>query len=747
MAVRHSHLSETWELLKTLLPEWLMPEVPEPGKQEETTEDPSCQLPLTEDPNLLPSPTATHMKEARPACNHDKAKEEKSKENLREKHKDKEGEKAALVEEPPVIPEKPEVMIFATFGGFGRNIKISQLARMADASERLRQNGLSHQYPHLVCITQTRSCSMELPPPPEVVPAWKQIRPRKKKEQPTDEPKAEEEPPKDIQCLEISSPFVNFVNPVPIPTTTTRAITYLERGNLRKIMNTGSIMETEEFVPEQEALPEIQPPAEIEDMPVVQETLELEQPEDTEEVKGKKAGQQKPKSARRDKNSDCSETQSLLGKGFKAERNNPKGKGPKKAESRTARKEEAEDKKGKDKEEAQPEVVADEGGEAESAAIQTEEPTPALTKPSTQWIDFDQFCICFSIQWIDFDQFCICFRTLIIFHKPATYLCNQRYSDLKNITPTTPAPPTKGDKKQAISVSGVQGLYQSQVIFFVDSLKPTEVVVAFSVLPRWFDPVVPPASEEKKAGVGGKGKEKGDKDMDKETNPMNSFSNVQETAGNPTSPWGEPSALTPIVSPGTLVAEPYSWKSLVKGQPILRLRTTGIRAAVITLPPGRHVLKFILKSPLAHHIHMCCTVPVVFGDEETIMPYLVHESCRFKDSSAQLMTALGKCVAAFSDSQQEAEAMEEMNHLLCPPAAAKKISHRKHNQNFNEVLYSTLRRALREAATPDMALAWRAFRQDVSTPNILGLPLGPRPGDALPRTPSTTDTTLISVAM
>ncbi len=43
----------------------------------------------------------------------------------------------------------------------------------------------------------------------------------------------------------------------------------------------------------------------------------------------------------------------------------------------------------------------------------------------------------------------------------------------------------------------------------------------------------------------------------------------------------------PIVPPaGTLIAEPYSWKSLVTGQPILRIKTTGIKGAVLTLPAG-----------------------------------------------------------------------------------------------------------------------------------------------------------------
>ena len=58
----------------------------------------------------------------------------------------------------------------------------------ADASERLRQAGISHMYPHPVRITQTRSCPLEPPPPPEVVPAWKLIRPKKKKTTPSDEP-------------------------------------------------------------------------------------------------------------------------------------------------------------------------------------------------------------------------------------------------------------------------------------------------------------------------------------------------------------------------------------------------------------------------------------------------------------------------------------------------------------------------------------------------------------------------------
>ena len=84
----------------------------------------------------------------------------------------------------------------------------------------------------------------------------------------------------------------------------------------------------------------------------------------------------------------------------------------------------------------------------------------------------------------------------------------------------------------------------------------------------------------------------------------------------------ETPTITPNVS-GLLVAEPYSWKSLVVGQPILRIRTTSTKAAALTLPPGRHVLRFTMNAPLGYHVHLCSTVPFVYGDEETVMTHLV----------------------------------------------------------------------------------------------------------------------------
>lgn len=90
-------------------------------------------------------------------------------------------------------------------------------------------------------------------------------------------------------------------------------------------------------------------------------------------------------------------------------------------------------------------------------------------------------------------------------------------------------------------------------------------------------------------------------------------------------PWIEPKDAVQVEeklvspTPGRLVAEPYSWKSLVTGQPILRICTTGTRASVLVLPPGRHVLRFLVQAPHGYHIEMASQTPFVYGDEDSVM--------------------------------------------------------------------------------------------------------------------------------
>nr|KAG5705054.1 hypothetical protein BaRGS_018784 [Batillaria attramentaria] len=104
------------------------------------------------------------------------------------------------------------------------------------------------------------------------------------------------------------------------------------------------------------------------------------------------------------------------------------------------------------------------------------------------------------------------------------------------------------------------------------------------------------------------------------------------------------------------------------------------------------------------------------------------ESCRFRDSAAQVIISLGKCISAFSDAEQFDRMWLEFVKIHCPYLKNKMMSKRHHFQVFNDALYNMLRKALRDVASPEIAFAWRAFNFDVTYPNILSLPFGSRPG-------------------
>ncbi|XP_013419771.1 androglobin-like [Lingula anatina] len=362
-------------------------------------------------------------------------------------------------------------------------------------------------------------------------------------------------------------------------------------------------------------------------------------------------------------------------------------------------------------------------GEEEQAAEQTPEPP----KPTNLWMDFETFVKCF--------------KTIYIYHKPNTYACNHKFSDLKKLERLTAqslgapvATPSKQDKKGTPSVapaSSTKGgakaaptatvtpVYDDRAphYMFVDNLKPSEIVVSFSSLSRWHDAPLEP-KESKTSVKGGKGDKGGD----------DGASVLDDDFSDPGSTHKEPTQPTPA-QPGLLVAEPYSWKSLVTGQPILRLKTTATKAAVLTLPPGRHVLRFMLTAPLGYHIHLSSSVQFVYGDEETVMEKLTAESCRFVDNAVQTMQLIGKCINNLSDPLAFHQSYEELSNCHCPYRSVKTISKVNHFKLFNESLYSILRKTLpAELLTPEMAFAWRTFNFDATTKNILGLTTGSRPG-------------------
>jgi hypothetical protein len=72
------------------------------------------------------------------------------------------------------------------------------------------------------------------------------------------------------------------------------------------------------------------------------------------------------------------------------------------------------------------------------------------------------------------------------------------------------------------------------------------------------------------------------------------------------------------------MAEPFSWRSLLTGQPLLRIHTTSIRSAFLALPPGRHVLKFMINGPIGYTINVLSNTNFFLGDEEDLMPKLTN---------------------------------------------------------------------------------------------------------------------------
>ncbi|KAM8945513.1 androglobin [Pelodytes ibericus] len=212
-------------------------------------------------------------------------------------------------------------------------------------------------------------------------------------------------------------------------------------------------------------------------------------------------------------------------------------------------------------------------------------------------------------------------------------------------------------QKSDLKVTDEQGSY----FLCVDNLKPTEILVSFSALVRWGD----------------------------------SHLTLKEETG---------------LQRGLLTAEQFTWKSLLTGPVLLKIHTNVTKATVISLSSGRHVLRFTASSPRGYHIHLCSTVPFVFGDEETVMPYLEKDSFRFMEKATILVKAIGKVITAFSSEDDLPRALQELESAHLPQK--EKSSHCK---TFNMALWQLMREAVGNKVTHDLVFAFRAFTLDFTT--------------------------------
>ncbi|KAG6937062.1 androglobin, partial [Chelydra serpentina] len=199
---------------------------------------------------------------------------------------------------------------------------------------------------------------------------------------------------------------------------------------------------------------------------------------------------------------------------------------------------------------------------------------------------------------------------------------------------------------------------------FVDSLKLIEILVSFSALVRWGD----------------------------------SGATQKEGSGIPQ---------------GVLTVESFSWKSVATGQLVLKIHTYATKAAMLSLPPGRHVLIFTASSPIGHHIHLCSMVPCVFGEEDTVMPNLDKESYRFIEQATVILKAIGNVINNFSSEPELSKALKELELTHFPHSLHGTGIAREHFKVFNNAFGHLIQQVLGNKVPPNFEFAFRSFTLDL----------------------------------
>uniref|UniRef100_A0A3Q3Q4K9 Globin domain-containing protein n=1 Tax=Monopterus albus TaxID=43700 RepID=A0A3Q3Q4K9_MONAL len=200
----------------------------------------------------------------------------------------------------------------------------------------------------------------------------------------------------------------------------------------------------------------------------------------------------------------------------------------------------------------------------------------------------------------------------------------------------------------------------------VDSLQPSQILISFSVLLLWGD-----TAEKKKQ-------------------------------------------MSSAHSSAVLIAQPHSWKSLQTQMPVLTIKTTFSKAAMLNLPPGRHVLCFHAKAALGYHIHLCSETPFMFGDEETIMSQLTKESARFTEQASSMLKALSRMVTSFSEEQDQLAARRALEEAHCPRDINTSLVMLEHHKVFNSAVYHMLCEALGRKLTAEERFAVLVLTADPS---------------------------------
>lgn len=627
-------------------------------------------------------------------------------------------------DEPPIeesfSPDFPEPVVFASFIDLPAN-KISASSEAADRRERLRKYNLYYNWSSPMWITCTRDIPERPPPPPEKIPVWKTIRQRKKHVLPSDEP-IYQEPPKPDQWVEVKSPFIGIKPKLPhIPPLPPLHRTNSRFSRIRSARTTDANAfqleekdenrtEEEEMLAEAAKLEAIQRAQSLLEAKLEAEKLEAESVDSKQTAKSK--GNKEALKVKKEKTVDT-----LMDDKSKTSRSN------------VAPHQDNMTSGGETSGQTVPGDNQTSNADLQQQQSQVDLKPAENVDPST---GENTSCQKHKI-WMDFDDFYTCFKSIVVYHKPSSYKFNEKYSDLKQVMPVL-----QKEKKKEAGGAGAGGPLppllddKSPRLLFVDSLSPIEIIVSLSCMSRWYEQRI--ELPERGGGGGGRLGRKMEDDSMNEISALSAGGLIG--VGGGIGPFKEFTTL----QQGQLMAEHYSWKSLVTGQPLLRINTSSIRSTFLYLPPGRHVLRVSISTPIGHHVHVMSNTKFCFGDEDDIMPKLTDDSCRFVDQALQIFKSVSESIKNFTDKLRQKESFDLLMNSISPlndaylqqkdrslsivsddqlrqlPAIDKpnQISLSKRNlyDTFMNAFYDTLKKALGDSVDHETAFAWKVFLLD-----------------------------------
>eukprot|EP00118_Oscarella_pearsei_P014949 m.131358 g.131358 ORF g.131358 m.131358 type:complete len:977 (+) comp38042_c0_seq21:6854-9784(+) len=149
------------------------------------------------------------------------------------------------------------------------------------------------------------------------------------------------------------------------------------------------------------------------------------------------------------------------------------------------------------------------------------------------------------------------------------------------------------------------------------------------------------------------------------------------------------------------------WDTLVTGQPLLKIKSTGTKAAALCMPPGRHLVRLNTSAPFGYHLEFWSLALFSFAEEDEVLNELTKESLRYRTHALNVLGTVANVAGMFDDVALWRDAFYQQG-----------LGHRGreltayHCRLLYASLLHTLTTCLGDVLTKDLACAWKAFLQE-----------------------------------